>query len=174
MSRLWVAIAVRVAVAVAVIAGTIGVARWMFGCSPPRDQADMITLYQADPLFAVVPAGGELVGEYAHSNACDTGRGGSPRGPAFAEVKTLYRTPIDITGEQLKQQFDRPAVAAGWRINPTEQDIGSYCKQTGQRASYASISATKYQKSIDEPLVPAVEVLLAATSDSHECFSQVR
>lgn len=96
MNRRGVPVIVRLGVAVAVVAvvsATAAVALWLFGCSPPRDQSDMVTLYQADPLLAVVPDGGELVDDNALSYTCDSGYpptnwdGGSPTGgPGFAEV----------------------------------------------------------------------------------------
>lgn len=178
MARSGVPTIVRVAVAavaVAILVGAMAAPR-LLGCFPPHDQADMIALYQADPLFAVVPEGGELVGEYANPS-CDSGLsprdggGGSP-GPLFAEVKRQYKTPTDFTDEQLREQFDRPAADAGWRIDPTEPHYNRvYCKQTGRRASYASVSAASYRETAEVPSAPAVEVILSASGDSEECFN---
>jgi hypothetical protein len=158
------------AVAVVGLVGAVVVVREVFGCSPPRDQAAMIKLYQVDPLLAVVPPGGRLVDEYAHSYTCDSGlpHGGSPTSPGFAEVMRLYKLPTTYSQEQLRLLFDGPAAAAGWR--PVSQPgLIAYCKQVGPRVSYAYVSTVTY------PVEPGVEVTLSAASepDSRMCSDGV-
>lgn len=161
---------IGVAVVVAVVAGALVITRQVFGCSPPRDQADMIQLYQADPLLMVVPNGGQLVEEYAHSYTCDSGMpyGGSPTSPSFAEVMRLYKTPTPHSQEQLRQRFDQPAAAAGWRTDPEHGSV-AYCKQAGSRASYARVSPTIYTANADDPPELGVKVILSAAADGMTC-----
>lgn len=80
-----------------------------------------------------------------------------------------------MTQQLLWQQFDGPAGAAGWRTSSTGwQYNGRYCKQTGERASYASVSATSYPGEGDIDSVPAVEVTLSASTDPGECAVEPR
>ncbi|BCJ64817.1 hypothetical protein GCM10009779_66160 [Polymorphospora rubra] len=121
----------RVGVAVTVAAGALVIVQKLFGCYPPRDEAGMIELYEDEPLLAVVPHGGRLVDEYAHSHTCDSGHGGSPTGPVFAEVMRLYKTPAVYSADQLRQRFDQPAVG-GQQDFPRDGQLYDYREQHSQ------------------------------------------
>jgi hypothetical protein len=176
MNRPKLSTAVRVAVAVAVVAGALVIVREMFGCTPPRDQADMIELYEADPLIATAPHDGRLVEEQSRSYTCDSGmpHGSSPTGPGFAEVMRRYEIPAAYSLDQLRQRFDEPAAAGGWRIEEARTGPNHprvmYCKQTGERSSHAYVTSTIYLEDVEDPPVPAVEVRLSASRrDGTKC-----
>ncbi|OZV84525.1 hypothetical protein CA850_01340 [Micromonospora echinospora] len=154
------------------------IAQEVVRCSPPRDQADMIKLYEADPLLAVAPHDGQLVDEYAHSFTCDSGHGGSPTGPGFAEVMRRYQTPDAYSVDQLRQRFDEPATAAGWRIvrdrtDPQHEPV-IYCKQTGRRASYARVFSSPYTVHQGGSAAgPGIELVIGAAGDGTRCVFDV-
>lgn len=167
---------VGVAVAVAVLGGAVVIARTVFGCTPPRDQAEMVELFEDDPLFAVAPEDGQLVDAHAHTYTCDSGlpHGSSPTSPGFVEVMRLYTTPAAYDLDHLGQRFDQPATAAGWRIDTERSGMfGSliYCKQAAGRASHAYVSSTSYTEQIEDPSLPAVKVILSASPEAGtRCF----
>jgi hypothetical protein len=168
--------ATRILVIAAIIVGGVVLVQQVFGCSPPRDQAHMIDLFKADPLFATAPDDGQLVDEYAHTYECDNGHGNSPTSPGFAEVRRLYKTPDGYSPEQLHQMFDQPAAAAGWRTRPPPpgplNGAGEieYCKEAGGRASIAYLTSSKERDDIGSHPLPGVEVRLSASpQDGSEC-----
>ncbi|GAB7036469.1 hypothetical protein JCM9533A_03160 [Catenuloplanes niger JCM 9533] len=141
---------VRVGVAVVLVVGA-GVIAWeMVTCSPPREQAEMVKRFQADPLLDTVPPDGRFAGEYARTYSCDSGfgngGGGSLTGPGFAEVGKRYNTPAAYTYDDLRRQFDQPARAAGWVNDPgrTYPEAGhlGYCRQVGNRLVHARVGST--------------------------------
>jgi hypothetical protein len=172
-------IAIRVLVIVAIIAGGVVLVQRVFGCSPPRDQAHMIDLFKADPVFAAAPADGQLVDEYAHTYECDSGHGNSSMSPGFAEVRRLYKTPDVYNSEQLHQLFDQPAAMAGWQQLPPPRDLVAngggdieYCKETGGRAAVAYLTSSKGQDDLSRQLSPGVAVLISAfPQDGSTCDS---
>jgi hypothetical protein len=139
---------IGIAIAVAVVAGAVVTVREVSRCRPTRDEADMIQLYQADPFVATAPDGGQLTEQYAHTYTCDSGHGNSPTSPGFAEVSRRYHTPAAHTVDQLRQRFDRPAAAGGWRflLVGDRRVFGGgaalyYCKETGGRTSIALVTS---------------------------------
>lgn len=168
MNRPRMSTVVRVAVAVAAVAGTVVIVREMFVCRPPRDEAEMIELFKADPLFAVTADIGQLVDEHARTYSCDSGHGDSPTSPGFAEVMRLYQAPAPYNLDRLHQRFDQPAAAAGWRIDEARSDLSGsvvYCKEAAGRASHAWLSPMAG----GQPPT-AVRVILSAGRDGTKCF----
>jgi hypothetical protein len=135
----------------------------------------MIEIFQADPLLAVAPDNSTLVDEHAHTFDCDSGlpHGGSPTVPGFAEVMRLYTTPVAYRSDDLRELFDQPAAAAGWRVDELwlqrghTGDTVRYCKEANGRASLAIMSATVYAE--EEPPAPAVRVSLSAGRAGTTC-----
>jgi hypothetical protein len=178
MNRLTGPIVVRVAIALVAVAFGAIVVWKVFGCTPPRDQTDMIERYKADPFFGGAPENGRLVEETSRTNACDAAHdGGSPLGPSFASVTRVYKTLATYTIDQLRQRFDQPAAVGGWRNYRAEAfdwgAIVSYCKQTGTRAAYASAySADQTVTAADREAVtigPGVEVSIGGGGDGTTC-----
>jgi hypothetical protein len=141
----------------------------------------MIKLFQADPFFAAAPFDGQLIDEYAHTNACDAAHdGGSPLGPGFAEVRRQYKVPVAYSLDQLRQRFDQPAAAAGWHFQRSESfgsasSFVSYCKQTGRRASTASVHSSTVVaegKGENVVVVPGVEVYLSSGGEEGLCSDE--
>jgi len=137
---------IRVAVVLAVIAGAVVIVREVYRCRPPSDEANMIKLLEADPLVATAPDDGQLVEQYSHTYTCDSGHGNSPTSPGFAEVGRRYTVPAAYSVDRLRQRFDRPAAAGGWRFlltgDPRAVGGGAliyYCKETGERMAVAIV-----------------------------------
>ncbi|MFJ6199607.1 hypothetical protein [Micromonospora sp. NPDC092111] len=167
MNRLNRSTVYRVATAVTLVAGAIVIVYEVFTCHPARNEAAMIRLYEADPLLAVASHDGQLLGEDVKSYTCDNGHGGSPTNPAFVEVTRLYQTPVVYGAHQLRQRFDQPAAAAGWRMVSHREDLNYpfvfYCKQVGGRAAYASVSSTARTVYLpDAPASSGIKVVLTA------------
>ncbi|MEU8023656.1 hypothetical protein AB0B88_15720 [Micromonospora haikouensis] len=175
MNRLNRSIVYRIAMAVTLVTGATAIVYEVFTCYPARDEAAMIRLYEDDPLLAVAPQEGQLLKEDTKSYTCDNGHGGSPTTPAFVEVTRFYQTPVVYGAHQIRQRFDQPAAAAGWRMTSYRDDSSypavSYCKQVGGRAAYVSVSSTGRMVDFpDAPVSSGVKVIVsAAAKDGATC-----
>lgn len=107
-------------VVVATVTGLAGV-RAKLGCipPPPRSELKMIEEFKADPLLNTAPYGGRLIAERSGASACSDYEPGHSS-PQPTNVARKYRTSTPQSFDQLRQRFDQPAAAAGWRIDEAQ------------------------------------------------------
>lgn len=118
-----------------VVAGGVVGAGYALSCgSGDSSEKDMISSFRADPIFAAVPPYGTLAKESSQLGACDPAGEEAP-GERTTLVSRIYTTPAIYGFDQLRQVFDQPAMAGGWKL---ETDIGDH--QAAQGTSFFSVA----------------------------------